>query len=1430
MKKILSFIMSLFVVLSSISGSFVVLASAEENLWKDISVSNFNTKDQSLNGDFGFEQYTDGTYGAAFHIKCAWYTSFYVAMPSLEPDTEYQISFRYNNSKTDTAGTIEKIHVLTENELEAVDENGKVTDNNATCIASNLPLDQEAWTLHSASFTTGSTQTNYYLNFKTGYAYWLQLCDLKIVKTSNDTDDNTDVDLNTTPMPNLLANISVDNFGSKDQSPTTTDFGFSAMTEGTYGTKYKITNCWYTSYYISLPELKPNTEYYLAFRYDNDVQVVTAGKLEAIHILNEEQLAAVNADGKVTDSSIAPIGQNIPLDKGGWSLFKAYFTTGNDTTNYYINIKTGYAYNMYLCDFVLKETVSRPVVVTGGTADKQTAKVGEEITITATPTSSQKFMGWENVVGDAALDDSLSPTTTFLMPDSAVSIKAEYYENLLKDIDTTYLGTNDESPNGAFKIEQYKDENHGTAFNVYGAWYTSFYIKLPAMEVNEEYNLSLWYDNHVIDDKPASISKIDLVTKEELESADANGSIPANTGKTLATNLTLDKNKWSGLHITFTPEEDTEYYINIKTNYAYLLKLTGFKLTKNFSLGMTITDGTADNPFALSGETVNLTANEYNDKTFGYWRVLSGGVTISNPYSANASFTMGEMAANIEAVYLNNGEVKTIYTSLDGTDFASPISDIHSSTVTDNGDGTATARINLYTYDGAYAFNGWYSGDALLSTATEYTFDTAETSIDSLTAKVLVLNTIDGDPGFENYSTGDTVRVDPANSEVAPYNDRWGIWSRYASAKYGFEAGYEKLDWSYIIKAYNGETTDYYKNYTYSPETATYSLDSVKTPYTVTPYSGNSMLGFAVKSRSAVRKLQNLMPNTEYQISFYVNNPTPTDLLKKIVVANSYDFDAGSVSSTDERVYAYFDDYDGYADYDKIRNWGRMTVTFTTPADVTEAWLHFVFSTTNSHSSESKVFIDNLICVPTVVSYAGNAIRKTSAELPQALRYKFFINNENLESFGGMQVNEIGLLAMNNEDLNGEELVIDGKYGNQNKSPRVGIINKDNIQYVEGDSTHSYFTAALYNIGRTDGAIDYNKFATDYTVRPYFKLNSADGKEIVLYSAAIDASVFSVIHEIYSAKNNQDDRLAADEIMSVKAAKDAFADFEPKGEFFIMKDAVTDYAFSIAVVGDPQKTAYFHPEDMHYTYDWIVANAEKNKTEYVITLGDLTEYSTEAEYELMKNELKKIQNAGIPQAIVRGNHDVRDDFDANITKAEFGSHLTGSYDDTMKNVYHILEMGGTKYMIMTLDYYDHLTSDMVDWAAGIVAANPDCRVILNTHGLLSTQMQTYSNAKVQYLHKNLIMKYENIDLVLCGHDIPFGDDGPVYKTITGDNGNKIVEMMINPQTLEEQKREAFGLVSTLYFGNDGKTVTVDWYSTIRNAYYMDKFQFTIELE
>ena len=84
MKKILSFLLCLLMVLGSFSGAITVSAEAT-NLLSGISVADFGTNDKSLNGGFGFEQYTDGIYGAAFNVKCAWYTSFYIKLPALSP-------------------------------------------------------------------------------------------------------------------------------------------------------------------------------------------------------------------------------------------------------------------------------------------------------------------------------------------------------------------------------------------------------------------------------------------------------------------------------------------------------------------------------------------------------------------------------------------------------------------------------------------------------------------------------------------------------------------------------------------------------------------------------------------------------------------------------------------------------------------------------------------------------------------------------------------------------------------------------------------------------------------------------------------------------------------------------------------------------------------------------------------------------------------------------------------------------------------------------------------------------------------------------------------------------------------------------------------------------------------------------------------------
>ncbi len=60
------------------------------------------------------------------------------------------------------------------------------------------------------------------------------------------------------------------------------------------------------------------------------------------------------------------------------------------------------------------------------TASSSQAKQGEKVTITATPERGYKFDEWRVISGDVTLRDKYSATTTFIMPDEDVEVKAYF--------------------------------------------------------------------------------------------------------------------------------------------------------------------------------------------------------------------------------------------------------------------------------------------------------------------------------------------------------------------------------------------------------------------------------------------------------------------------------------------------------------------------------------------------------------------------------------------------------------------------------------------------------------------------------------------------------------------------------------------------------------------------------------------------------------------------------------------------------------------------------------------------------------------------------------------------------------------------------------------------------------------------------------------
>jgi hypothetical protein len=89
----------------------------------------------------------------------------------------------------------------------------------------------------------------------------------------------------------------------------------------------------------------------------------------------------------------------------------------------------------------------------------------------------------------------------------------------------------------------------------------------------------------------------------------------------------------------------------------------------------------------------------------------------------------------------------------------------------------------------------------------------------------------------------------------------------------------------------------------------------------------------------------------------------------------------------------------------------------------------------------------------------------------------------------------------------------------------------------------------------------------------------------------------------------------------------------------------------------------------------------------------------------------------------------------------------------------------------------------------------------------------------------LISKHENIVLVLSGHD---PCDNVVMTQTEGDHGNIVTQMLIDPQGVDAALGVT-GLVAMLYFSEDGSHVTVEYYSTVREQFFISTNQFEFDL-
>ena len=303
-------------------------------------------------------------------------------------------------------------------------------------------------------------------------------------------------------------------------------------------------------------------------------------------------------------------------------------------------------------------------------------------------------------------------------------------------------------------------------------------------------------------------------------------------------------------------------------------------------------------------------------------------------------------------------------------------------------------------------------------------------------------------------------------------------------------------------------------------------------------------------------------------------------------------------------------------------------------------------------------------------------------------------------------------------------------------------------------------------------------------------------------------------------------------------------DYLYEGELYEAED------YALTIIPDPQILTNHRQDLLKTLSQYLIEHKESQKLDAVICVGDNTDGTGkfEREYTAIKKEYDNLKEAGLRWMTTPGNHDYDNNVGSSRALTEYNkyfpydeisqySYFGGAYKEgETQNAYYLLEMGGVKYLFMSLEF--GVDDNALAWANEILPQYPDHRVILFTHGYLTTSGErmvagdahcptNYGYAsKVQVnnpdqIFDKFVRKHKNMFMVFCGH-IPCDDIK--LKEDVGDNGNVIMSFLIDAQGVLMTGGES--MVSFMNFDELNQRISVNFVTTTSNRLYNIQNQFT----
>lgn len=277
------------------------------------------------------------------------------------------------------------------------------------------------------------------------------------------------------------------------------------------------------------------------------------------------------------------------------------------------------------------------------------------------------------------------------------------------------------------------------------------------------------------------------------------------------------------------------------------------------------------------------------------------------------------------------------------------------------------------------------------------------------------------------------------------------------------------------------------------------------------------------------------------------------------------------------------------------------------------------------------------------------------------------------------------------------------------------------------------------------------------------------------------------------------------------------------------------YDFAVSHVTDTQYLSESYPEVYAQIVSWIADNAEARKIEFATHTGDLvqnwvdpdqTEDRARREFETASAIQAILDDAGVPNSVLPGNHDNKRGATNDLFNEYFGpqryadaSWYGGSIapGDNSAN-FSTFEHEGARFLVLSLPYA--YAEAEIAWAKEVVAAHQEYNVIVSTHehvtpkGPYAEAERSTSSRWVSRggdLWREVIAPNRNVVLVLSGH---FHGIGQLRTEDAGGiPGHDVVELLADYQEFRTHTGErASGFQRLLQIDLASGSVAVDTFS------------------